>query len=188
MGRDLSGETVCAADQESKVLNATIAPHLKPVREFPAGELITRFVKRNHSSRLWQGPGKRLSFIPQSLDCRRPTAIADFSQLDRPSQPFQIVVEQGFRGARFEAAYGGDRYVHRAIGRVSLRGPSDGNLLGREIDRPHFLEAVEFAYFGPEQMDDDIAGIDQHPIAGLLPLDCGHSPEHLFEIGTQSFG
>ena len=37
-------------------------------------------------------------------------------------------------------------------------------------------------------MDDDIAGIDQHPIAGLLALDYGHSLEHLFNVGAQSFG
>src|SRR3546814_14373509 len=31
-------------------------------------------------------------------------------------------------------------------------------------ERPHAFEVVEAAHFGPEQVDDHVAGVDQHPI------------------------
>src|SRR6185437_1153033 len=44
--------------------------------------------------------------------------------------------------------------------RISARAP---RVLAR--GRPHLLEIVEGADFGPEDVDDDVYGVDQHPIA-----------------------
>lgn len=44
-------------------------------------------------------------------------------------------------------------------------------MLGRPVEPPHFLEIIELTDFRPENMDDDIAGIDQHPIAALQAFD-----------------
>ena len=37
--------------------------------------------------------------------------------------------------------------------------------------RPHALEIVEGAHFGPKYVDDDIAAIDQHPVSCGQTLD-----------------
>ena len=37
--------------------------------------------------------------------------------------------------------------------------------------RPHLLEIVECANFGPEDMNNHVAGVDQHPIAMRQALD-----------------
>ena len=37
--------------------------------------------------------------------------------------------------------------------------------VGREIGLPHFFDVIEFAHFGAEDVDDDVTGIHQHPIA-----------------------
>ncbi len=36
---------------------------------------------------------------------------------------------------------------------------------------PHLLDVVEGTHFGAEQMDDDAAGVDQHPVALAQALD-----------------
>lgn len=52
---------------------------------------------------------------------------------------------------------------------------SDGRVCrrcrGLRIDRPHLLQIVEGAHFGTEEMDDDIASINQYPVTGLQSLD-----------------
>src|SRR5262249_36951765 len=49
---------------------------------------------------------------------------------------------------------------------------------------PHFFKIVIAADFGPEEVHDDVARIDQHPIALRLPLDRypGSARERLFEM------
>jgi len=46
-----------------------------------------------------------------------------------------------------------------------------GAAFARPVSAPHFLQIIELPNFGPENVDDDIARIDQNPIAVLLPLD-----------------
>ncbi len=36
---------------------------------------------------------------------------------------------------------------------------------GRVVHRPHAFEVVVLSHFGPKHMHDDIAGIDQNPVA-----------------------
>ena len=47
-----------------------------------------------------------------------------------------------------------------------------------EIRFPHFFQIVELPDFGPKQMDDDIAGIDQHLVT--LPDTFGPDADHPF--------
>src|SRR3546814_9571255 len=54
-------------------------------------------------------------------------------------------------------------------GRRSRRG-------GRLAKGPHAFQVVEAADFGPEQVDDDIARIDQHPIGRGQPLNPYRTP------------
>ena len=59
-----------------------------------------------------------------------------------------------------------------------LRGPgadqpmmSAGEPVARTGGGPHLLEIVEGADLGPEDMDDDVARIDEDPVAGRQALD-----------------
>ncbi len=37
--------------------------------------------------------------------------------------------------------------------------------------RPHFFEVIELSYFRPEDMDDNITRINQHPVTAILAFD-----------------
>jgi hypothetical protein len=41
--------------------------------------------------------------------------------------------------------------------------------------RPHFFNVVEGADFRAEHVNDDVAGIDQHPVSGLETFSAGVS-------------
>src|SRR3546814_14063086 len=36
-----------------------------------------------------------------------------------------------------------------------------------QVHAPHLFQIVERAHFRPEEMDDDVAGVEQHPVAAL---------------------
>ena len=48
--------------------------------------------------------------------------------------------------------------------------------------RPHFFDVVESADFRSEHMNDDIAGIDEHPVAGLKTFDAGVSEPFILHV------
>src|SRR3954468_24158296 len=54
-------------------------------------------------------------------------------------------------------------------------------LLARAGARPHLFEIVEGAHLRPEHMNDDVAGIDQHPVAVLLAFDADAFQARLVE-------
>ena len=41
---------------------------------------------------------------------------------------------------------------------------SNSHLLGRQVHTPESFEFIEFSDFGPENMNDYVAGINEHPI------------------------
>ena len=45
--------------------------------------------------------------------------------------------------------------------------------LARTIRAPHFLEIVELAHVGAENVDDRVAGVEQHPVAKRQAFDPG---------------
>ena len=45
---------------------------------------------------------------------------------------------------------------------------------------PQLFKLIEFPNFGAEDMDNDIIGVDQHPVAGILALDPGVRPVACF--------
>ena len=51
-----------------------------------------------------------------------------------------------------------------------------------EIRRlPHLFKIVEFADFGAEDVDDDVARIDQDPVGACQPLDARHAHTGILE-------
>ena len=53
---------------------------------------------------------------------------------------------------------------------------------------PHLLEIVEGADFRPEDVDDHIAGIDQHPVAGAQALDADVAAAGFLQVVEQPVG
>ena len=53
---------------------------------------------------------------------------------------------------------------------------------------PHFLEIVEGANLRPEDVDDYVAGVDQHPIAGAKTLDLKVSSTGVLQILNDMIG
>ena len=53
---------------------------------------------------------------------------------------------------------------------------------------PHLFQIVEEANLGPEQMDDDVAGIEQDPIAMGLAFDRHTAMAGFLELGRDLFG
>jgi len=58
----------------------------------------------------------------------------------------------------------------------------------RRFDRPDFLEVVERPHLGAEQVDDHVAGVDQHPVAVRQALDPGLAGAGLFQRAHQVVG
>lgn len=61
--------------------------------------------------------------------------------------------------------------------------PVGGNVRG-----PHFFQPVEVADFRPENMHDDVAAIDQNPVALLHALDAGGAMTGFFYPARQMVG
>ena len=83
--------------------------------------------------------------------------IRYFLNSDVPAASFKVMGNQLSFGFMLGFADRGDRDLHELHGQC-------GN-------RPHLLDIIELAHFRAEDMDDDIARVDQHPVAGFFPLD-----------------
>ena len=51
---------------------------------------------------------------------------------------------------------------------------------------PHLLDVVEFPDFGPENMDDDVTGINEHPITGRQTLDPRIAEAGILELADEA--
>ncbi len=81
-------------------------------------------------------------------------------------------------GTLLQAADGGDHDPHRAPP-LALSSPAVSRL---RPARPHLFEIVEGAHFRPEDVDDDVAGVDQHPVAMRHALDAHAADAGLVQI------
>src|SRR5262249_30176257 len=63
------------------------------------------------------------------------------------------------------------------------RGP-----VARPLSRPHLLEVIERAHLGSEDVHDNVAGIEQHPIALWPALDAHPAVSGLFELALDLLG
>src|SRR5882724_12363128 len=63
----------------------------------------------------------------------------------------------------------------------------EGALRFRQFHAPHLLEVVETSHIGPEQMDDDVAAVDQEPVAGGGTLDPDLGDAGMLELHLEMF-
>ena len=53
---------------------------------------------------------------------------------------------------------------------------------------PHLFDVVELADLGTEDMNDDVAGVDQHPVAAIQTFDAGIAEALVLKIGHDMVG
>jgi hypothetical protein len=61
-------------------------------------------------------------------------------------------------------------------------------LLGNLGLRPHLLEIVEFPNLGLEQVNDDVADIDQNPVALFFAFDANPAQSRFLQLAVQLIG
>src|SRR5262245_11153892 len=84
-----------------------------------------------------------------------------------------------------DLAYGSDQEPHGLplpSGVAAERRYSDHKLLHWPVGRPHLLEVIKLTHLGAKDVDDDVAGVDEHPIAMGLPFDAGAAIAFIFEL------
>src|SRR5262249_8436414 len=120
------------------------------------------------------------------------TALLDFDDFDvtqakltaRLGRAFAVALRQLSFRTLLQAPDGGNDDTHRTANFIS---PAALRRLGFSR-RPHLFQIVEGAYFRPEHMDDDITGIDQHPVALPHTLDADTTAACLLDILDQVVG
>jgi hypothetical protein len=92
------------------------------------------------------------------------------------AESLQIALRKVLLGAGLHPAYGQNSDLHSGASGGSV------NRLFLEVGSlPHLFDVVEFPDFGTEDMDDDVAGIDQDPVGIGKALDPGLSEAGLLQ-------
>ena len=181
-------EPVGAANGESEIGNAVIAPARQTFGEVLAGESFAGGIEGHARGALGDLAEQQIAFGGAARLDRQLAPLLDLAQLEgqaggaaRHQPPCVVVKQRLFRRAALggaAASHGGHDDTHgrgcRVAGLALLAehsGPGGGSLRLRQIHRPHLLEIVVGAGFRPEQVDDHIARVDEHPVALVLALD-----------------
>lgn len=155
-------QAVGAADDEGDIA-ALIAPLAKPLGEIDAAQIAPALIQDDA-----RGAVRQARFDPPPFVVGVPAlAAVDFDQVGLRADPRQITIDQ----LRFRLAPGpadGDDGRPRLFGLRKVRRRRRSR---RRLQAPHALQLVEGAHFGPEDVSDDIAGVDQHPVALGQALD-----------------
>jgi hypothetical protein len=166
----LAREAVRTADKEGEDFCSAGAMLPEKLREFRTGQARAALIERDAQSP-FAFRGKAFPFLAPA---RGPVPRAAFGNLDHArarkselwsqfARALEIALGQLPLGACFQAPDGADDELQRGIRAGS--GASAFRGLGGAILPPHLLEVVEGADFRPEDMNHEITGIDQHPIA-----------------------
>jgi len=160
--KEIRIEPVRPADDKGQERHALIAAAGEIGGEFGARDVPAGFVTGDDSRRGAKQAADCLGFFALAVLRTACPALLDLALFD---------------GGETQAAPGRRGAVEIALRQVALRAglcPSDRDekkthsadvALARPISAPHLFEIVELPHFGTEQMDDDIAGVHQHPIA-----------------------
>ena len=103
------------------------------------------------------------------------------STANREYHKFHLIISPAGALARIRSNIRKRVAAVASAARVHLQHPAtaalaaDGDDLLRPVIGPHPLEPVKFTNLGAEQVDDDIVGVDQHPVG----LPHTFQPEHL---------
>ena len=165
-----SGPPISEGQRAVLALPAGDAP-----RQAGAVELAARFVERHQHGTRRHRLEQPLALLAQAPLDRLAAARRDLDQADRPGRAAAVVLEEIPGRAGAVAADRRDDHLHRAARRLrshglgSAAGTGLGSAAGldahvRQRRAPQPLEIVETPGLVLEQMDDHVAGVDQHPI------------------------
>jgi hypothetical protein len=172
-------EPVGAANRESHGPGAVIAPGGKPAGQVAARPFLTAFIERNKARIRRPGGEEQFGLARLQLRRRQFPFLFHFDDRRRRNEPVGIV---GLKIVERTSAQAADREQVTADRRSPLL---QNRFDVRQIRTPHFFEIVIGADFRPEEMDDDIAGVEQHPIALALALDGEPARDRLFQVVGQ---
>ena len=182
-------------------LGAAVAPAREPSAKAAAVEALAALVEgdeRRRPAATWRGAPP----LPRPCGrrrCRRGfRGIRGARRSGRGGLPavvgaVDIAVEELALGPGLQPADGGRSRSssRRPLCRPRRRRPRSrgadplSRRPGRVVGEPHLLDVVEGADFRPEDVDDDVAGIDQHPIAVRAGLRRGcRAPPASFRSST----
>ena len=157
-------EPLGAANREGEGGDAGIAPFPEPVGEIAARPLPAAGVEGNEAGGGGQRGEDQLGLAPLQFGRRETALFFQFDDRRARGDPRGIVCLQLIERAAAKPADGKDMdadgrdLLHRHVGL-------------RQAGAPHLFEIVVGPDLRPEDVDDHVAGIDQHPIALALALD-----------------
>jgi len=174
--QNFARKSVGTADQKSERLCSCGALAREKVREFDTVQASAAFIERDAQSALAFRDERFALLTP----ARRLIARAAFGNFDhvRPRQSqfrsqfagaLAVALGQKLLGPCFQAPDHADEDLQRCVRAGS--GASTFRGFGWTILAPNLLEVVEGADFRPEDMNHEIASIDEHPIAQGNALD-----------------
>ncbi len=170
--------SVGPTDRKRQFRDPVIAPGGHPPGKIRTRPLRPMLIEGNDccaiSDRIEQNP----AFLDPRLRGGQSPLQFDLTDDNRPGEPFCIIVEQRATRGVAQPTDGSNHDSHgwdyslltMAISGLGVsRGlafPHNGGL-----KPPHFFDRIKIADLGAEEMDHDIAAIDQHPVALWQPLD-----------------
>ena len=151
---NLVGQTVRAANCEGKVAYTGIPPSADFLRQHTAGHVAAAFIKRQEDGPI--GYSRQNGLTLTLLTAAR-LPIVDFPQIDLPTKSLSIMFVKIVLEAATHPAGGDDANAHvvspSALRRVEITG------FGQRFG-PQLLDIVKIPNFRPEEMHDDVTGID----------------------------
>jgi len=194
-------ESVGTADDKAHGRTVFRAPFAQQRRQHRAIEALTALVENDDNRAVGNDIGERDRFLDAATLGILGATFAylddfDVAQAERTAGRFRALAIQGGElafGSLLQAADCGDDKAHgpphmtaQAKCNVALRGPvgrhlgvakrydaSSAHASCRTPSRPHPFEIVEGADFGAEDVNDHVAGVDQHPVAMRNAFDAG---------------
>lgn len=162
-------ETLCPANQKSRHGYATVPQPRKMGRESLAGQAFSSRIERDAVGAVGNRGAERFTFLSRrfapALHLVETPGRQTKPRPQRLKAPGIFLIEKPLRRGFLQPSGGNDVNVQRSgSGR-------DGFGVPRHIGGPELLELVKLAHLRPEDVDDSIARVDQHPIAMRQPLD-----------------
>ncbi len=161
-----------AADDKGHVLPPIITPFRQMCCKFRRGYQRAAFVQRhNHctgrnraAQQIGLGDHAAALFILNLMFNNR----ANPQRTPAAVNTLQIIIDQSPLWSGAQPPYCTDMQPH------GRSGPAMG-----AAGQPHLFKIIELAHFGAEDVNDHIASINQHPIAGFFAFHLGNHPKLL---------
>jgi hypothetical protein len=163
-------EALRPTDQKGRYGHTAISQPGKMGRESLAGQAFSRWIERDAVGAAGNRGAERLALLSRGLAPALHLMETPGRQTEPRRQRLEaagiLLIEKPLRRG-FLQPPGGNNIDLQRLG----SGGGDGLGVPRHIGGPELLELVKLAHLRPEDVDDGIARVNQHPIAMRQPLD-----------------